>query len=247
MDILISCHCEEAQDPIYIFDASGAFRPISTLTKDELREVNIASYRFLDIECAASDRQYTSWTSVPTNSKDIIYMMNCPLYNQLRDTVPSITQSARAIWTDIMTDAWRILRPGGKILIPPLLGGPYVKRNAAGKVMKDKNAPFIRFYVDDDAEYQKDNAVKILEKLKNDYNVEVPDWRLSTALTSSLPFRIAVVSSGNNMNHEISSAKRMPEKHIIFMKPTLAVVSKKQRRKTRKNDRRTHKTRRSRR
>ena len=248
MDILISCQCEATHDPIYIFDASGDFRPLASLTADELSDVNINSFSFIDIECDQSNRQYTSWASVPDASRDAIYLMNCPVYNELRDPHHRITTMSRTIWSNLMNDAWRVLRPGGKIIIPPLMGAPYPKRNASGKIMKGQNGRFMQIAVEDDAEYQKDNAIKTLAILKNDYNISIPKWDIATALTSAIPFRIAIVFSGHNAAQELENAKNIPEKHIIFTKPANAVGGKRRfSRLTQKNDRHRSKTRRTRR
>lgn len=244
---MISCQCEASHDPIHVFDISGNHKLIDKYTEKDLLAAGITSYKFLDIECLATDRQYISWESVPDNSVDAIYMMNCPIYNQLRDSVARIPPLALIIWKNLMNDAWRILRPGGMIIIPPIIGGPYPKRNKNGKVILGPNRAYVQIKVDDEAEYQRENAAKILVRLSKEHNINVPDWLLSTAKTDDLPFRVTILDDKDKEQSRI-----LPTKHIVFTKAfnggsKRISKTKQNQNKTRKNDRRGRKTKRSRR
>ena len=68
--------------------------------------------------------QYVDWKAIPSNSIDRIWLQNCPLYSpkirflRILDGKSQHTKEEQQLFQDLFTEGWRILRKGGKIIIP---------------------------------------------------------------------------------------------------------------------------------
>jgi len=122
-NILVTCHCknnefESFANPFGVLHPSLFYKERDTKIEPISEDVD---YLDIDPGCPAGDHQYKSWSDVPENSKDYIYTLNCPLYYVIRNYrlyKEKIRGENLAMITNLVNDGWRILRPGGMIIIP---------------------------------------------------------------------------------------------------------------------------------
>jgi len=102
MDLLIACHCERLHSPLFIRIPTGQQIPIEL-------DPTIRSLEYIDIRCPEKP-----WSMIQEGSKDMIWTMHCPLYTEIYWA----DINATGILREILTDSWRVLKPGGILAIP---------------------------------------------------------------------------------------------------------------------------------
>jgi len=122
-NILVACHCKNS-DFKSISNPIGSLHPQLFYKERASNRKQISEnvdYVDIDTLCPSDDHQYKEWSSVPENSKDYIYTVNCSLYGMLRDyhiKKNLIRGETSALLISLLNDGWQILRPGGMIIIP---------------------------------------------------------------------------------------------------------------------------------
>ena len=122
-NILIACHCkhkipEDVGNPMgELHDAllyKELGKPVTAVPED-------IDYIDINPRCPSDPRQYKDWSLVPENSKDYIYTINCTLYMLLNNyTIKRKKGSGEeaTLLKNLIINGWKILRPGGSIIIP---------------------------------------------------------------------------------------------------------------------------------
>ena len=119
-NILVACHCKnklsdgkwnDGHPSLLMKELGKPIKPISSDTD------------FLDIDsaCPNDTNQYKDWSRVPDASKDFIYTINCSLYAILsyyHKVKKILVGEGKGLLINLINDGWRILRPGGIIIIP---------------------------------------------------------------------------------------------------------------------------------
>ena len=124
MNILIGCHCKQQKLMIQRYPERG-----NILHKRIFQKYGIGSVQYVNIEgCAEGRDQFVNWTSIPSQSIDRIWLMNCPIYcpkirfQRMLEGKLKYTAEENRLFGELFTEGWRILRPGGKIMIPGIHG-----------------------------------------------------------------------------------------------------------------------------
>ena len=120
MNVLIGCHCKKQKLHIWHYPDEE-----NVIHRRIYHKYGIKNIKYVDIEgCEESATQYTNWTSIPSNSIDRIWLMNCPIYcpkirfERILEGRLHFTKEEIRLFGDLFNEGWRILRPGGKIMIP---------------------------------------------------------------------------------------------------------------------------------
>ena len=123
MNILIGCHCKQQKLMVQRYPERG-----NILHKRIFQKYGLNSVRYVNIEgCAEGRDQFVEWTSIPSQSIDRIWLMNCPIYcpkirfQRILEGKLKFTMEEKRLFGELFTEGWRILRPGGKIMIPGVL------------------------------------------------------------------------------------------------------------------------------
>lgn len=131
IDVLLTCHCAE---PITVKDNKGKDKIhhpevwfvdliTNTMIKDinkNYKQIGIKTLKYIDPDpkCHNHKLQYKSWDKIPSNSKDLVWIICCPLYHTLYHdlvTYHKLQQLDSFYWMVLFS---RVLRPGGSIVIP---------------------------------------------------------------------------------------------------------------------------------
>ena len=120
MNVLIACHCKKQKLKITKFPLEG-----NVLHPRIYKKYGIQKLDYVNIEgCEKGRQQYVDWESIPSSSVDRIWLMNCPIYClQLRfkrivEGVSTFNKEEQQFQDDMFQEGWRILKPGGKIVVP---------------------------------------------------------------------------------------------------------------------------------
>jgi hypothetical protein len=111
VDVLAACYCKK----------TNKFPLIDIAEKNKINKINT-----LDPFCekGIQDNLDDSFHSFEDNSYDYIYSTFCPIYAELqnRNNIKKMLETKNSlknsIWDLFFTEGFRILRPGGSILIP---------------------------------------------------------------------------------------------------------------------------------
>ena len=122
MNVLIGCHCKKQKLRIDKYPDHG-----HVLHKRIFHKYGIKDIKYMNIEGCVEERdQYVNWESIPSQSVDRIWLMNCPIYcpkmrfERILDGRLKFRGEEMRLFGELFTEGWRILRPGGKIVIPGL-------------------------------------------------------------------------------------------------------------------------------
>jgi SAM-dependent methyltransferase len=120
MDVLVACHCHKQKLKITQFPNEG-----NILNKRVFAKYGIQSLKYMEINgCEEGFKQYIDWKAIPNERFDRIWLMNCPVYmhksrfQRIIEGTSTITGEHANILNDLFNEGWRILKPGGKIVIP---------------------------------------------------------------------------------------------------------------------------------
>jgi len=97
MDVLVACHNEAEDGPLFLFYPPRFDTPV----RSELD--------FVD--------PYTSnrkWSDYGPESKTMIWTQHCPIYAPFS----RVTPIGYSVFINLFDDGWKILKPGGTIVIP---------------------------------------------------------------------------------------------------------------------------------
>jgi len=153
MNILVTCHRppgapKSVNNPLGA-QHSNVFLVNKNLTRKNFKKGNNAKNTnvvfYLDVEPGVPENTpnfFSSWSSVPDNSLDIIWAHYCPALEPFTTyEIPlwSLSDGRRftwhagkptiSIWSDLLKNGERILKEGGHIIIPLPLGESNVKGN----------------------------------------------------------------------------------------------------------------------
>ena len=149
MNILVTCHRPPGA-PKSIKNPLGAphnnvFVINKNLTRKNLKTPNTNTIFYLDVEPGVPENTpnfYSSWSSVPDGTLDIIWAHNCPVLEPfVTYEIPlwslgdgqRFTEHAGSLtmrmWSDLLKNGERILKEGGHIIIPLPPGEDNVKGN----------------------------------------------------------------------------------------------------------------------
>ena len=122
MNILIGCHCTQQKLRIWHYPDET-----NILHRRIYQKYGIKDVKYMNIAgCEKGPNQYVDWTAIPSHSVDRIWLMNCPIYcpkirfERILEGRLKFTNEEKRLFGELFSEGWRILRPGGKIMIPGL-------------------------------------------------------------------------------------------------------------------------------
>jgi hypothetical protein len=133
MDLLIACHCERLHSPLFTRIPTGQQISIEF-------DPTIRSLEYVDVRCPEKP-----WSIIQAESKDMIWTMHCPLYTEIYWA----DINATGILRDILTDSWRVLKPGGILAIPigTRRGSMAIKKGPIYNRLADNKQAFLDYMI----------------------------------------------------------------------------------------------------
>ena len=90
-ELVIACHCKEKHGQLFFYNPDGSSRPLDGETYVDPR--------------ACPDK---TWDKIPSNSKQIVWGQNCPIYC-------AFTKTEIKTLKEILEESYRVLKPGGTL------------------------------------------------------------------------------------------------------------------------------------
>ena len=143
MNILITCHKPPGVDADHkdLFQLNTTVYKANKTRKNARRNLKAKGdtiyYIDTDTKAVPGDtlHWFPKWTSVPDNSMDLIWGHNCPVFDafEVEELYPRLHfdepeearflrdgegESGGGFWRDVLKHGKRVLKPGGKIVIP---------------------------------------------------------------------------------------------------------------------------------
>jgi len=121
MDILVACHNEAEDGPLFVFYPPRFDTPV----------------RFeLDfVDPYTSNRK---WSDYGPESKTMIWTQHCPIYAPFS----RVTPIGYSVFINLFDDGWKILKPGGTIVIP--LGHDFLEKGMSTEKALDNFKSFLK-------------------------------------------------------------------------------------------------------
>lgn len=102
---LAACHCKTTHEELFLYKSDSSR---ISFRSDDLKD----KIEYVEDTCEDALR----WNAVKSNSKDYIWPLYCPMYGVLRRGLPRKLDDAHPL-RNLLVEGWRILLPGGKIMI----------------------------------------------------------------------------------------------------------------------------------